>query len=675
MADVGLRDLGNFVPGGRAKNAAQEPSAPVIPLRPPADPLVLVTPPPPPQPTRAVFAGDRPDGRDVLGIDATLAILAELAAHRRTTGPLCIGLLGGAGSGKSFALARLAARIRDLAAAAGKTDKSPFLSRVHVETIDAASLEGDAGLAIAAKLHGGLRRPYPELAREIGAVARDPHVVLREAEDKLDESRRRLDAERRAMDDAGSRRARLTETVLYEAAGSQVDAYARANRAGIESRLIGFGLPGDPIRTYKDLVQLVAGAGGKLGLTLRALWAFKGQTKLILAAIVLVAIGIGLGVAIDDQDNWLGALRGSPKGGASVADWLEAHLGLVATLKTGAFALALLALAVNVLRAVSFLRPIFKGARLLDTDLDTRRRDLDGLYAHQTKRVDALEADVERLTRAVSEAERRLGGGGSRQDGVAFAASPFAATGAAAQGQAVFAALADQMAEAVKTSSDRAPHRIVLALDHLDTIAPERAHALLDALHRAAAPGLVTLAGLDPTRIDASADLERWIQVPVRLDALASPIAAGTLVREALGHAAAAPAASPPDARRSELDAPISDEEAGLLAALADLAGRTPRALKRFANLYVLARIGEERRRGALAFMLALAQGGTAQERRQVGDALAGDSAAPFELPLADGRLRAAYDVAIGTGGRLTRAEAADAVQRAATFSIAATSA
>ena len=391
---------------------------------------------------------------------------------------------------------------------------------------------------------------------------------------------------------------------------------------------------------------------------------------------MLVAIGIGLGVAIDDQDNWLGALRGSPKGGASVADWLEAHMGLVATLKTGAFALALLALAVNVLRAVSFLRPIFKGARLLDTDLDTRRRDLDGLYAHQTKRVDALEADVERLTRAVSEAERRARR--RRDRGRMASRSPPRLSRRPARRHRGRLCSPRWPIRWPRRSRRRPIARPTASSSHstISTLSPRSgARALLDALHRAGAPGLVTLAGLDPTRIDARADLERWIQVPVRLDALASPIAAGMLVREALGHAAAAPAASPPDARRSELDAPISDEEAGLLAALADLAGRTPRALKRFANLYVLARIGEERRRGALAFMLALAQGGTAQERRQVGDALAGDGAAPFELQLADGRLRAAYDVAIGTGGRLTRAEAADAAQRAATFSIAATSA
>ena len=352
----------------RDKDMTRDPMLPPIPpqagrIEPAsAAPAVLVTPPPRAAPVRAIFAGDRADGRDVLGVDATLAHLAQLVAHKGTQGPLCIGLLGGPGSGKSFALGRLTARIGDLALAAGQT-QGPFLSRIHVQTIDAASLDGDPALAIAARLHAGLRQPYPDLAREIGATARDPHVVLREANEKLDESRRRLDAERRALDDAGSRRARLTETVLYEAAGSQVDAYARANRAGIEGRLNGFGLGGDPIRTYKDLVQLVAGSGGKVGLALRSLWAFRGQTKLIVLAIFLVAAGIGLGIAINDQAIWLGDLRGGQKAGASVADWVQAHIGLLGTAQTAAYGLAALALAFNLFRAISFMRPILVGAR------------------------------------------------------------------------------------------------------------------------------------------------------------------------------------------------------------------------------------------------------------------------------------------------------------------------
>ena len=396
-----------------------------------------------------------------------------------------------------------------------------------MQPIDAASLEGEPALGVAARLHAGLRQPYPDLARELGHAARDPHLVLREVNEKLDEARRRLDSERRALDDAGSRRARLTETVLYEAAGSQVDAYARANRSTIEQRLRAFGIFGDPLRDYKDLVQYVSGAG-KIGLTLRALYAYKGQLKLIVVAILLAALAIGLGIAIDSQATWLAELRSSPKAGAAIADWLEPHMGLLGFARQGAFALAALAIVANLVRAFAFVAPIFKGARLLDGDLDTRRRDLDSLYAHQTKRVDMLDSDVERLTAESAEAERRVGYTGPA---TLNEPSPFEAAGAA--GQSFFATLARLMS----ASGRSAPQRVVLALDHLDAVPPARARQILDALHRAAGPGLVTLVAVDAARLggEAQADLERWVQVPVQVAAGGGERVYGALVDAALG--------------------------------------------------------------------------------------------------------------------------------------------
>ncbi len=667
MADVGLRDLGSFVPGNRAKNG-QEPIAPQLTTRAGEPGSIIMAPPPPAPSVRAIFGGDHASGADALGIDATIAHLAELAAHKGTATPLCIGLLGAAGSGKSFALTKLVARIGALAAASANAP-GPFLSHVHSQTIDAASLDGDPATALAARLHAGLRDAYPDLARELAVSARDPQVVLREVNEKLDEARRRLDSERRALDDAGSRRARLTETVLYEAAGSQVDAYARANRAGIENRLVAFGITGDPVRNYKDLVQLVAGSGGRIGLTLRSLWAFKGQTKLIVTAVVLVAIGVGIGIAIDDQETWLASLRSGPQAGVAVANWAEAHIGLLGPARTGAFVLAGLAILANLWRAAAFLQPIFKGARLLDGDLDTRRRDLDGLYAHQTKRVDALDADVEELTRESAEAERRAGGSAAKN-----APSPFETAAGAKQAQNFFAVLARMMAAG---KGAEAPRRIVLALDHLDALAPARARQILDAAHRAAAAGLVLLAAVDTRRLtDDSAedprgagDLERWIQVPVRLDVAAGERDYGGLVQAALGHGAPAEPAVKPDASRSALDEPVGEDEAAALTAMAGLAGRSPRAVKRFVNLYTLARLDGDHR-GALALMLAVALGGTQAERTIVGERLAGgEPNMPFDLPQASARLRAGLDAALAQG-RFTNAEAATAARRAAMFSV-----
>ena len=601
MADVGLRDLGSFVPGGRAN----EPVAPKLQTVPASD--VLITPPPPPAKIRTIFGGDHAAGVDALGIDGTIDHLAELAAHKGTAAPLCIGLLGAAGTGKSFALGRLTARIRDLASRAASA-QGPFLSRIHVQGIDAASLAGDPATDLAASLHAGLAQPYPDLAREIGHAARDPHVVLHETNAKLDEARHQLDSERRALDDAGSRRARLVETVLYEAAGSQVDAYARANRAGIETRLVSFGILGEPVRNYKDFVQFVAGSGGRAGLALRSLWGFKGQTKLIVTAIVFVAIGVGIGIAIDDQDRWLAALRSGPQAGVAVANWMEAHPDLFALLRKIAFALAGVAILANLYRAFGFLQPIFKGARLLTADLETRRRDLDGLYAHQTKRVDALDSDVERLTRASADAERRLGTNAASEP------SPFAETATPSQARNFFDVLARLMADG---GTIKAPQRIVVALDHLDALPPERARTILDTLHRLSGRGLLTIVAADPSRLAAGDrdQLERWIQVPVKLDGALQTQTHdyAAMVRQALGHAVPAETATTIDPSRSVLDQPVDEAEAGVLTAMSGLAGRSPRAVKRFVNLYTLARLGGERH-GALALMLALAQGGTDAE-------------------------------------------------------------
>lgn len=666
MADE-LLDLGAIKPGARR---VREPEPPMLRREPTPVPAAAPAPAvivPPPPPKRDAFAGDLPAGEDALGIDRLVAPLAELALHRGTVVPLCVGLLGAPGSGKSFALARLARGVRELSEAASAAPTGPFLDKTHVQAIDAATLEGDAGLALAGRLHAGLRRGFPALARELAQIARDPHVVLRETSERLDEARKRLDSERRALDDAGSRRARLLETVLYEAAGSQVDAYARANRAGIESRLVGFGIGGDPIRNYKDLVQLVAGSGGRVGLALRALWAFKGQTKLIVTAIVLVALGVGLGAAIDDQARWLGDLRtAGPQAAGNVANWFQAHMGLLATARTAAFALAGVAVAANLVRAFAFLAPIFKGARLLGHDLTTRKRDLDGLYAHQTKRVDALEADVERLSREVAEAERRAGGPGLGGERIAFEGG----AGPATQAQDFFAALGSLMTDGAQQIP--APRRIVLALDHLDALAPERARAILDAVSRLTGIGLVTLAAVDTARLDPEGarrhELERWIQVPVRVDAEAGLRDPRHLVARLLGRDGPQAATSRPDPRHSVLDTAIGEEEATLVAALAPLAGPSPRGIKRFVNLYTLARLDADVRKGPLALMLALAQGGTATERSAVAEAVSSGGA--FDLPQASARLTAALEAARTIDGRFTAADAAAALRRAATFSV-----
>ncbi len=666
MVEVGFRDVGMVGPAGHREEPSVAP-----PSRELAGPAIAQTPDvivtPPPARHRPAVGGERTESGDALGLDPLLGRLAELVALGRTATPVTIGFCGGPGVGKSFALGRTLNAVRDLATAAGKANGSPFLSRIHLQPIDAAALDGDITSGMAACLHAGLRRSYPDLARDIAHTARDPSVVLREVSEKLDDARRRLDVERRALEDAGSRRARLTETVLFEGAGSQVDAFARANRTGIEGRLAAFGIGGDAVRSYKELVQFVAGSGGKVGLAIRSLWAFKGQTKLIVTAVILCLVGIGLGVVFDDQDSWLESLRGGPQIGVGVANWAAAHMGWLATARTAAFALAALAILANIWRAFAFLAPVFKGARLLGNDLETRRRDLDGLFAHQTKRVDTLDGDVDRLTREVAAAEKRLGGSDSfaRHEPSPFASPP------AVQAQEFFANLGTALADA---KGRAAPQRIVLAIDHLDAVAPERARAILDALHRAAGNGFVGLVAVEATRLDPDGSRQgetaRWIDVPVRLDAERG--GNETLVAQALGRSVAGPA-SRQDATQSVLDEPLGDDEAHLLTAMAPMAGASPRAVKRFVSLYTLARLEPGLSRGALALMLALRQGGSVAEKAIVSGALGkadAGSAAGFGIPAqASGRLAAAFATAHEFDGTFSAADAVAAVRSAARYS------
>ncbi len=660
--DAGSKDLGAVVPRQRSEPTISPFAPPAERL--PAAPVFAASP----DATRPVFAGDLPGGADALGIDETLAHVAELAAHGGTVAPLCIGVLGGAGCGKSFALGRLVDRVGAIAGAASSAGQGPFLSPIHVQAIDAAGLYGDPVPALAAQIHAGLRRPYPELARDIGQTARDPHLVAREVGDKLDEARRRLDAEQRTLDESGSRRARLTETVLFESAGSHVDAYARANRGRLENRLTAFGIAGDATQNYKNLVRVVAEGGGPLGLSLRALYAYKGQTRLIVLAVLFVLLGIGSGIAIDTQDSWLADLRNAgPQIATTAATWADAHMDLLALLRKAAFALAALMVVANGWRAFGFVQPILTGVRLLRADLAARRHDLDGLYAHQTKRVDGLSADVERLARIAAEAETRLG-----EVPVAAGMSELPLLEPSVRSQAQD--LVQALGRSLRAGTSGAPRRVLLVVDHLDAVAPERARAILEALHRlAAAAALVTIVAFDPQRVDAaSSDLDRWVQLPLRLDALTADRDSSTLVLQALGRAA--PPAPPPavDPTRSALDAPIGDGEATLLETLAPLAGTSPRAVKRFLNLYRMARLDVSVLPGPLALMLALDQGGTPAERQVAAEAMGGDDGAAFEPHAASVRLRAAVGAVRALDGAVSRADVARAAARATLFSAAA---
>jgi hypothetical protein len=632
VADTGLGALGAIVPGSRLA----EPNA--VPARPPASRMVE----PEAVSSRTIFAADLPDGQDALGLDAPLGLLAGLAAHARIETPLTIGLLGPPGSGKSFALTKLVQSIEVLSARAA-APASPYIGEIVTLRVDAADIEGHPATALAGTLHAGLAGAFPALADEAARAARDPRAAAGEALERLDVSRRKFEAEKRALDDANARRARLAETILYQTPGSQVDAYACANKARIKGLLAKLGVAGDPLPAYKDMAGTIASTPGwarRAGFVLRAFFAFKGQTKLIATAILLLFSGAGLGFAIDEDTAWLGWLRAN-ESSVSIANWLEAHMDLLASLRAIIFLGAAIALGVNVWRASRLLQLVFRGEALLQADLAVARRETDGLFAHQARRVEVLSAEVSTLSRLAAEAERQAGDAHPVRSTLGEP-SPFAIDTATQQAQAFAAAVGAKIASRPETSPGksgaRVPGRIVLALDHLDAVPASRGREILVYARSLFNQGFVMLIAADPARLAGAAgepSLDKWIQVPLQIGEIASRANYATLVRAILG----GQGALEPRVRNTEisalaaLDQPVSAAETQLLADLAPLAGRSARALKRFVNLYRLTRSAGPNHRGALAFMLALDAGGTPSEIAAVGDALS-NSAPEDDLDL-----------------------------------------
>ena len=227
-----------------ADRAEREPAlAPTLdPVPTPAAPR-----PTPLAPPNSVLLADSTDTGDLLGVAEAVRPLAELCLSSEAQTPFLAGIIGPAGSGKSFALRRLVDAIDAIADAAAKSPGGPFLSRVVIATVDAAAIEGDPASALASAAFVALEREragvgYAALADEAAHATTDPRRAALAAADHLDDILRRLEGERAAREEVEAKRARLAEALLYETPGSRVDAFVRISRGTIESRLRRFGL-------------------------------------------------------------------------------------------------------------------------------------------------------------------------------------------------------------------------------------------------------------------------------------------------------------------------------------------------------------------------------------------------------------------------------------------------
>jgi hypothetical protein len=647
LPKLGVRDLGTIVPGDRlsAPGAADPPAqAPVRAQDRAREPL-------PSAQTSPLFVADTSEGADLLGLGAPLAVLAELTVHARTETPLAIGLFGGPGTGKSSALRMLVRSITAASGSARNGSGAGALGKVHVVAIDAARLDGTSIVALADLVHASLADPYPALVGEAIHASRDPRRAAREAFEALDAARRKLSGERSALENEEARRAGLTEVVLFETAGTRIDAYARANRSRLKKRLAGLGVEGEPIRAFKQLVlQTMDGASARVAFVLRSFWAFKGQATLVVLAVLAVLAGLGLDYAEAERAAWLGRLREMDSTRAA-ADWFEANIGLFETLRRILLIAAGIAVATNIFRALRLILPVFRAGTLLKDDLALRRRQADVEFGHETRRVESLAAEVDALARRAAEADRRAAdeqsGTGSRAE-----TSPFLDDPRKRQAERFLGAVGRLIASGGRSKLDAkgraidGPDRIVIALDGLDAIDPARAREILATAHAAFGTGFVVLIAADPARLrEAGANgLDSWIQVPFQVGEIFARSDLSVLVRAMLDPK---PLADTLVTARAEsavpLDEPLTEAEAHLLSELAPLAGASPRAVKRFVNLYRLARLLCPDHEGLLALMLALDAGGTETE------------IAAFDTALgsADGHL--VLDV-LGAGPRLATA-------------------
>src|SRR6202041_3091055 len=201
---------------------------------------------------------------------------------------------------KTFALRRLAQTIEQLSASSG-TANGQAVQRVVLARVD-ASIGVEAPVAIASAAYSALdRQPggmdYSGLLDDLRHAGGDPHRAASAASDRHDDLVRKLEAERAQRDEVSAKRARLADTLAFDTPGSRIDVFARAHRGTIEAQLRRFGLAGaDADSSYRNLARDVStlGAGARVGVVIRSIWAYGSQARLLLWGIVALALAFVL---------------------------------------------------------------------------------------------------------------------------------------------------------------------------------------------------------------------------------------------------------------------------------------------------------------------------------------------------------------------------------------------
>ena len=598
------------------EGAGEKPSLP-LPARASGQtgaPPVSIAPPPPsaPLPPEPIFLGDSADGADLLNASEIVQPLAQLCVTREVETPFLAAILGPSGAGKTFALRRLGQSIEQLSSAPASAGA---LRRVVLARVD-ASIGVEAPVAIASAAYAALDREpqgvdYAGLLDETGHAGGDPHRAARAASDRHDDLIRKLEAERVQRDDIEAKRARLADTLAFDTPGSRLDVFARARRGVIEARLRGFGFAGADVDTsYRNLVRDVStlGAGGRAAIMIRSIWAYGGQARLIMWAIV--AFVLGFLVRLLHSEAALAAARGASDWLKPAADWIAAHGDWFDRASAILYLLGALAIALNLWRALQFSNLLLRGARLLTSEVRERRADLDQRAARLNQRVATLTAEAEAAAKRAELASQRAGGKTSVRDtGPEFLEAGQAPSASAREFLAALGGRIGRPAAAGPT-----PDRLVFVVDNLDALPPAAAVNWIDAAQSVIGPGSIGVLAFDPGRLagtlgdpsEARRRLGKWLQVAVNLPARSDADGGRMVARLLSGGGQAAPARSP-SALAAALAEPLSAAETTLIAALAPLAAHSPREAKRFLNAYRLARSSDAAPRPVMALMQAAA--------------------------------------------------------------------
>lgn len=626
------------------------------------EPVKAAPAPVPGSPTLLAASMDSPDQ---LGIGDALRPIAELCLSSEAQTPFFVGLLGGRGVGKSYALNRLTGLMAELAGSAAG-------GRVVTARIDGVGIAGDPATALAAAAFDALERArdgvsFSALADEAAHATTDPSRAAGAAAERHEDITRRLETERAARDELDSRRARLSDALLYDTPGTRVDTMIRSSRASIEAKLRGFGLAdgGDGADNFRHLVRDVASLGvlGQFGLVLRSTWAYRGQFKLLMLAatafIFAFAAGRIMTPAIDT------AIRGLGDWAGSVADAIKAHADAIDWVYEALIIAGLLAIAANVWRAFGFTTLLFRALRLLNMDVRERRRELDASASRLERRIAGLTSEAEAASRRAEALAKRAGGEVklARGPGPVFLGALEAPARAARE---FFTELGRLMA--APTAEAPAPKRLIFVFDNLEAMAPGAAARLIDVARALLGSGCAGVVACDPSALAGSAHAafarDRF-EVVFDIAAAAMAPERDRLVARMIGGSNSA--ASSPDAPRSSLAEPLTQNEIALLASLASLTDGSPRAIKRLHNAYRLART-EKVSRPLVALSLAARMNPDPDMARRLQVAFTGygerwdEPAGPAELVAAAQAARAAQ------GGSSARVDAAAAWSLAARY-------